>query len=60
MLGINDPGIYLGYLLAILGLIVCVVFGALNWNKGKETEIEEIEKDLEWEIKDEHTKNEIS
>lgn len=60
MLGIDDPGIYLGYLLAILGLIVSVVYGALNWNKGKETEIEEIEKDLEWEIKDEHAKNEIS
>lgn len=59
MLGIEDPGIYLGYLFAILGLIACVVYGALNWNKGRETDIEEIQKDLDWESKDEQTKTEI-
>ncbi|MCY1722854.1 hypothetical protein OU798_21075 [Prolixibacteraceae bacterium Z1-6] len=59
MLGINDPGIYLGYLFSILGLIACIVYGILNWNKGRETDIEEIQKDLEWESKDELTKGEI-
>jgi hypothetical protein len=59
MLGINDPGIYLGYLLAILGLIACVVYGLINWNKGRETDIEEIQKDLDWENKDEQAKTEI-
>ena len=59
MLGIDDPGIYMGYILAILGLIACVVYGILNWNKGMETDIEEIEKDLEWEEKDEQTKSEL-
>jgi hypothetical protein len=59
MLGINDPGIYLGYLLAILGLIACVVYGLINWNKGRETDIEEIQKDLDWESKDEQAKTEI-
>ena len=59
MLGIDDPGIYMGYILAILGLIACVVYGILNWNKGMETDIEEIEKDLEWEEKDEQTKGEL-
>lgn len=59
MLGIDDPGIYMGYILASLGLIACVVYGILNWNKGMETDIEEIEKDLEWEEKDEQTKSEL-
>lgn len=59
MLGIDDPGIYMGYILAILGLIACIVYGILNWNKGMETDIEEIEKDLKWEEKDEQTKSEL-
>jgi hypothetical protein len=59
MLGIDDPGIYMGYIFAILGLIACIIYGIMNWNKGKETDIEEIKKDLEWESKDEQTKSEI-
>ncbi len=59
MLGIEDPGIYMGYVFAILGLIACVVYGLLNWNKGKETDIDEIQKDLDWEEKDEQSKLEI-
>jgi hypothetical protein len=59
MLGIDDPGIYMGYILAILGLIACVVYGIINWNKGMETDIDEIEKDLKWEEKDEQTKSEL-
>uniref|UniRef100_UPI0032169669 symporter small accessory protein n=1 Tax=uncultured Draconibacterium sp. TaxID=1573823 RepID=UPI0032169669 len=55
MLGIDDPGIYLGYLLAILGLLACVVYGMINWNKGRETDIDEIQKDLDWESKEEQT-----
>ncbi len=58
-MGIDDPGIYMGYLLAVLSLLACVVYGILNWNKGEETDIEEIEKDLEWEIKDELTETNI-
>lgn len=59
MLGIDDPGIYMGYIFAILGLMACVIYGIMNWNKGEETDIEEIQKDLEWESKDEQTKSEI-
>nr|WP_319265939.1 symporter small accessory protein [uncultured Draconibacterium sp.] len=59
MLGINDPGIILGYLLSVVGLIACVVYGALNWNKGMETSTDEIQRDLDWEQKDEHLKDEI-
>ena len=60
MMGIEDPGIYLGYIFSILSLILCVVFGIINWNKGKETDFEEIEKDKKWEDKDEKMKREVS
>lgn len=59
MLGIEDPGIYLGYILTILSLIACIVYGILNWNKGMETDSEELQKDLDWEEKDEQLKSEI-
>ena len=59
MLGIDDPGIYMGYILAIISLIACIIYGLMNWNKGLETDIDEIQKDLDWEDKDEQTKSEI-
>ncbi len=59
MFGINDPVIYIGYLLAVVSLIACIVYGVLNWNKGMETSTEEIQKDLEWEDKDEKIQSDI-
>jgi hypothetical protein len=32
--GITDPAIWMGYTLAIGLAIACVIYGALNWNKG--------------------------
>ncbi|MCK3684109.1 symporter small accessory protein [Maribellus sp. YY47] len=58
MLGIHDPGIILGYLFSILGLVACVVYGLLFWNKGVATS-EEIQEDLEWENKDHQLTEEI-
>ena len=59
MMGIDDPGVYLGYFLTILGLIACVVYGIIYWNKGSEQDISEIQKDIEWEEKDEQINSEI-
>ncbi len=36
MLGIEDFWIWSAYLLCILSTLVCVVYGALMWNKGTE------------------------
>jgi hypothetical protein len=58
MLGIEDPGIYTGYILAILSLLACIIYGAMNWNKGIEKDESELEKDLKWEEKDEQLKSE--
>jgi hypothetical protein len=42
VLGIEDPYIWGGYVVAIVLAIVCAVYGLLNWNKeGKGEEGEE-------------------
>lgn len=45
MLGIDDPLIWSAYLLCLLSTLLCVVYGALNWNKGDEALKQE---DLDW------------
>lgn len=37
MLGFEDPVIAVAYILCILSTVLCVVYGALNWNKGDDT-----------------------
>jgi hypothetical protein len=34
MFGIDDPQVWLAYLLCILAAAFAVVYGILNWNKG--------------------------
>lgn len=59
MFGIEDPVIYIGYLLTVLSLILCVIYGGVNWNKGDEPEESEQETDAQWEEKDEEIHNQI-
>lgn len=59
MFGIDDPGIYLGYLFAILGTLACVIYGIINWNKGVENDSAEIQQDLDWEESDDKMKSEF-
>jgi len=53
MLGINDPWILSVYLLCILSTVLCVGYGLINWNKGWESEREEINEEMTWEEKEE-------
>lgn len=52
MLGFESVGVLLAYAGSILAAILCIVYGAVNWNKSKETEKNEIEEEVEWEKKD--------
>jgi len=45
MLGLGDFSIFSAYVLCILSAIACVVYGAVNWNKGSDGVKE---KDKEW------------
>lgn len=42
MLGLGDIGVFMVYILCILSVIACIIYGVINWNKGSNTE-----KDLE-------------
>lgn len=39
MLGIDDPQIWIAYVLCFLSAIGCIVYGALKWNVGAEEEM---------------------
>ena len=58
MLGFGDFSIFLVYVLCILSAVLCLVYGIVNWNKGKEPE-EDIEKDIKWEAEDTEIKEEL-
>ncbi len=45
MLGIPDPWIWGAFLLCVLSTAACVVYGALNWNKGAENEQTQIQEE---------------
>jgi len=38
MLGINDPQIWIAYLLCFLSAIGCILYGMIHWNDGNENE----------------------
>jgi len=45
MLGIEDKWVALAYILCVLSALLCIVYGAINWNKG----VSELgPEDIEW------------
>ena len=60
MLGIDDPVIVAVYLLCILSMLLCVIYGAINWNREGELEAIEIKEEAAWEAEeDEMEKKEL-
>ena len=45
VLGIEDPGVWLAYVLSLAGAALCVDYGLANWNKGEEPVKKE---DVDW------------
>jgi len=58
VLGINDPWVFSAYILAILSMLLCVVYGALNWNKGGEDEEKQVKEEMEWHKKEKEMEEE--
>ena len=52
MFGFGDVWVLLAYVLTIGSVILCVVYGLVNWNKPKEDENAEIAEEAVWEKKD--------
>ncbi len=59
MFGIEDPVIYIGYLLTVLSLLLCVIYGAINWNKGDDPKESALETDVKWVEKEEEIQSQI-
>lgn len=51
VLGIDDPWVWSAYILTILSMLLCVIYGAINWNKGDEEEVQ-IKEEMEWHKKE--------
>ena len=45
VLGIQDSGVWLAYVLSLGGAVLCVVYGIANWDKGEEPVQKE---DMDW------------
>ena len=45
MLGIEDKVVALAYILCIASTILCLIYGAINWNRG---DTEAKPKDIHW------------
>lgn len=48
ILGISDPIVYSAYIALILSVILCVIYGILNWNKEGEISDDELNAEIEW------------
>ncbi len=52
MFGFGDFWVFSGYALTLAAMLLCVVYGILNWNKPREDIGEEIREEAEWESRD--------
>ena len=52
MFGFGDVWVFLGYLLTVGSMLLCVVYGIRNWNKNRENVQEEIREEAAWEEND--------
>lgn len=58
VLGIEDPWVWGAYVGSILVMLLCVIYGILNWNKGGEDEEEQIKEEIEWHKKEKEMEEE--
>lgn len=49
MLGFADGWIALAYILSICSMLLCVVYGIVNWNRGAQDELQQVAEEINWE-----------
>jgi hypothetical protein len=52
VLGIDDPWVWSAYIGTILVMLLCVVYGIVNWNKGGEDEEIQVKEEMAWHKKE--------
>lgn len=58
MFGLEGVAVPLGFALTILSAILCVVYGAMNWNKGFVTE-DELKQESVWKAEETKVKEKL-
>jgi len=56
MLGIEDKGVAAAYLLCIASLLLCIIYGLLNWNRG---DVGVSEEDVQWAVEEKKVEDEL-
>jgi hypothetical protein len=59
MLGIPDPAIWLALLLCLASTVLCVIYGALNWNRDDDSVCESPDRERAWEKEEERLEEEL-
>lgn len=52
MFGLGDFWVSCAFVLCILSVVVCAVYGIINWNKGNDDEMQQIDEVIEWQAED--------
>ena len=52
MFGFGDVWVFLAYFMALASMVLCVVYGIVNWNNPKEDVGKEALEEAKWEEKD--------
>jgi len=60
ILGIPDPIVSSAFILLIVSTLICVIYGAVNWNKEGEISDEELNAEKEWMKEEIEIEEEIS
>ena len=56
MFAIQDNFVALAYLLCLISALICIIYGALNWNKGKE---DLSKQDIDWAKEEKQVEEEL-
>lgn len=55
----GDLSVILAILFSLFSLVLCIVYGALNWNKGGNISPEEAQKEQFWDKEEDHISAEL-
>ncbi|MBN2435210.1 MAG: hypothetical protein JXK07_08095 [Spirochaetes bacterium] len=55
----GDLSVILAILFSLISLVLCIVYGALNWNKGGNISPEEAQKEQSWDKEEAHISAEL-
>lgn len=59
MLKALDAGVFMAYLLIFASVLLCIIYGLINWNKGGNVTPEEASEESKWDQEEKEITDEI-